>query len=58
MATLNANLSSLFLTKILVVAASCVLKYTIELKIGVALFFFHFNQSLQPDDYSILRSLL
>lgn len=54
MATLKANLSS----KILVVITSCVLKYTIELKIGVAFFFFHFNQSLQQDDYSILRSLL
>ncbi|KUM62661.1 hypothetical protein ACN42_g4431 [Penicillium freii] len=26
--------------------------YTIELKIGVALIFFHFNQSPQQDDYS------
>ncbi|KAJ5416009.1 hypothetical protein N7465_004704 [Penicillium sp. CMV-2018d] len=26
--------------------------YTIELKIGVAFFFFHFNQSPRQDDYS------
>lgn len=57
MATLNAHLSSLF-TKIFVVTTSRVLKYTIELKAEVAFFFFHLNQSLQQDDYSILHSLL